>query len=104
MYSTTCEGEAPSLQPARMPALHSVLAAGGVVSGAGLDFVVLLVLDFEFAVGAVDLQIGRDVSDVVLAAEFGGYLIEGFAELVELVAYDDVLVYVLFVLFLINIL
>jgi hypothetical protein len=31
----------------------SVLAAGGVVSGASLDFVVLLVLDLEFAVGAV---------------------------------------------------
>lgn len=45
-----------------------VIGASGVVAGAGLDFVILFVLDFDLAVSAVLLGIGWRVSDVVLAA------------------------------------
>src|SRR6266498_1122428 len=66
-----------------------ILAASGIVSGARLDFVALLALDFQLAVASVEFGVGRRVADVVLAAQFGGDLIEGFSELVELVADVD---------------
>src|SRR5581483_11651861 len=67
----------------------SVVFLAGVVSGAGLHFVALLALDLNFAVGPVFLFVGGRVADVVLAAEFGGNLVKGFAQLVELVAHVD---------------
>src|ERR1700721_2117162 len=69
--------------------LWLVLFAAGVVSGAGLDFIALLVLDFKLAVGAVELGVGGGIADVVLAAQFGGDLVKSFSELVELVAHVD---------------
>src|ERR1700728_377045 len=75
---------APSLAPCRL-----VLFTAGVIAGAGLNFVALLVLDLKLAVGTVELGVRRGVADVVLAAQFGSDLIEGVAELVELVAHVD---------------
>ena len=69
--------------------LFLVLVAAGVVAGAGLDFVALLVLDLQLPIGAVLLGVGGGVADVVLAAEFGGDLVEGVPQLVELVADID---------------
>src|SRR5579871_859762 len=61
----------------------------GVITGAGLDLVVLLVLDLKLPVGAVELGVAGCVADVVLAAQFGRDLVKGVPELVELVAYID---------------
>src|SRR5579864_3612435 len=69
--------------------LPSVLCFTRVISGAGLDLIALLALDFDLAVGSVFLFVGGRVADVVLAAEFGGDLVEGFAQLVELIADVD---------------
>src|ERR1019366_8844031 len=60
---------------------HTILlrlrfARGGVVAGAGLNFVVLFGFDFQFAVAAVEFEIGRRITEVVLAAQFGGDLVE----------------------------
>jgi hypothetical protein len=45
----------PKVQKWRRPPLHDLLflVFAGVVAGAGLDFVALLVFDFQLAVGAV---------------------------------------------------
>src|SRR5512141_2075638 len=75
------------LQPRGRP--RSVLFLAGVVSGAGLYLVALLALDFHLTVGSVFLFVGGRVADVVLAAEFGGDLVKGLAQLVELVADID---------------
>lgn len=53
-----------------------VLAFASVVTGAGLDFVVLLVLDFQLAIRAVLLRVRGNVPDVVLAPELGRDLVE----------------------------
>src|SRR5580700_7358552 len=54
----------------------------GVVSGAGLDFIVFTVgADFDFAEGAVQRGIGWVVTNVVLAAQLVGNLIEALFQL-----------------------
>src|SRR5271166_5260299 len=61
-----------------------------VISRSGLNLVVLVVgVDFDFAERAVEFGVGRAIADVVLAAQFGGDLIEAFFELVELVSDFD---------------
>src|SRR6267378_7485192 len=62
----------------------------GVVTAARLDSVVRLPgLDLDFAERAVAVAVGRHVTSVVLAAEFLGNLVEGLAELFDLVADFD---------------
>src|SRR5271170_1864086 len=63
---------------------------GGVVAAASLDFVVgLFGFDFYFSKTAVAVGVCGRVSDVVLAAEFLGNLIEGLAEFFYFVADFD---------------
>src|SRR5580704_9038783 len=70
--------------------LHDlVFFASGVIARPGLDLVTLLVLDLQLAVAAVELGIGGGIADVVLAAQFSRDLVEGFPELIELVADID---------------
>src|ERR1700683_2860495 len=82
MYLTYASPNAVSLLRQRLPRRR-------IVSGAALDFVVLFGFDFKLAVGAVELGIGGSVAEVILAAEFGGDLVEGLAQFVELVANVD---------------
>jgi len=66
------------------------LVSDGVVTATGLDLVALLGAQLELAEGAVLNAVGRGIAEVVLAAEFASDLVEGFFELVELVAdFDD---------------
>ena len=58
----------------------------GVVTAAGLDFVSLLGVKLKLAERSILGGVGRCIAEVVLAAEFVGDLVEGFLELVELVA------------------
>jgi hypothetical protein len=48
-----------------------------VVSGAALHFVTFFGFDFQLAIAAIELGISRRVAQVVLAAQFGGDLVEG---------------------------
>src|SRR5580692_12451327 len=74
---------------ARSTLLRRGFARGGVVAGAALHSVALFGFHFEFAVAAVERGVGGCVAEVVLAAEFGGDLVEGFLQLVEFVADVD---------------
>src|SRR5580704_10251394 len=66
------------------------LPAGRIIAAAGLDLVLsLLGFDFYFAETAVASGIRWGVADVVLAAEFGGNVVECFTQLVDLVADVD---------------
>src|ERR1035437_9018484 len=56
--------------------LRQGLACGGIVSGAGLYFVILFGFNFQFTVSAVELGVSRRVAKVVLAAQFCGDLIK----------------------------
>ena len=49
----------------------------------------MLVLDLQLPIAPVELQVGGNVADVVLAAQFLGDLVERFTQLVELVADID---------------
>src|SRR5215469_16830965 len=73
------------------PGMHvpSLLVRRCVVPGSGLDFVVLFGLNLQLAIAPVLGSVGGCVSDVVLAAQFGGNLVEGFSQLVEFVADVD---------------
>src|SRR6202795_4199577 len=63
---------------------------GRVVTAARLDSIVRLPgLDLDFAERAVAVVVGRDVTSVVLAAEFLGNLVEGLAEFFDLIADFD---------------
>src|SRR4029077_18343312 len=66
-----------------------VFFTASIVSPSCLGLVTLLSLDFQLAVGAVALQIGRCIPDVVLAAQLSGDLVKGLAQLVELVSDID---------------
>src|SRR5580704_17535341 len=68
---------------------NSVLGVAGVVSGARLNLVALFALDLELAVAAVKLGVVGRVADVVLAAQFGGDLVESVSQLLEVVANID---------------
>ena len=61
----------------------------GVVAFAGLDFLALPAGDVEGAEGAVDLGVGGGVAGEVLGAELVLNLVEGFFELLAVVAYVD---------------
>src|SRR5580700_6872867 len=66
-----------------------VLRVACVVSRARLDLVVLLALDLELAVAAVQLGVVGSVANVVLAAQFSGDLVESIPQLLEVVANID---------------
>src|ERR1019366_6588521 len=68
---------------------NSVLFPPRVIPRPRLDFVVLLVLDLQLAVGPIELGIGRCIADVVLAAQFRRDLVEGLPQRIELVANVD---------------
>ena len=74
---------------ARAPNLVLILLPPRVIPRPRLDLIVLLILDLQLAVAAVELGIGRRIADVVLAAQFGRDLVEGFPQLVELVPHVD---------------
>src|ERR1700735_5338070 len=69
--------------------LRQGLACGGIVSGAGLYFVILFGFNFQFTVSAVELGVSRGVANVVLAAQFCGDLIKSLFQFVELIADVD---------------
>src|ERR1700734_1430140 len=69
--------------------LRQGLACGGIVSGAGLYFVILFGFNFQFTVSAVELGVSRGVANVVLAAQFCGDLIKSLFQFVELIAAND---------------
>ena len=74
----------------RVPLLAGVEGVGhGVVAFAGLDLLALLAGDVEGAEGAVDLGVGGGVAGEVLGAEFVLNLVEGFLELLAVVADVD---------------
>jgi hypothetical protein len=59
--------------------LRQRFPSGGIVPSARLNLVVLLALDFQFAVAAVEFGIDGRVSQVVLAAQFRRNLVEGLS-------------------------
>src|SRR5258708_33757675 len=69
--------------------LRQGLPRSGVVSSAGLDFVILFGLDFQLAISAILHRVGRGIAEVVLAAQFIGNLVEGLPHLVGFVAHGD---------------
>lgn len=69
--------------------LRKRLPRSGIVAGSSLNFVVLLVLNFDFAIAAVERGIGGRVADVVLTSQFGRDLVEGFFQFVEFVSHVD---------------
>src|SRR5579864_3415847 len=60
-----------------------------VITGASLNLVILLALDFELAVAAVQLAVRRSIANVVLAPKLVCDLVKSFLELLELVAHID---------------
>ena len=63
------------------------LPASRVIAAPGLDLVLsLLGFDLQFAEAAIASGIGWSVADVVLAAEFGGNVVEGLTQVIDLVA------------------
>src|SRR5580658_10993444 len=64
-------------------------AGGGVVAGARLNFIALFGFDFQFAVASILHAIGGGIAKVVLAAQFGGDLVKGLTQFVELVSHVD---------------
>src|SRR5882762_1718574 len=78
-------GEVP--MPRRASSILVMLR--GVVPGAGLNFIILLALDFQIAVGPILPGVRGCVTDVVLAAQLGSDLIECFPQLVHFIAHVD---------------
>src|SRR5271163_1257755 len=74
---------------ARSTLLRQRFPRGGVVAGAALHFVALFGLHFQVEVAAVEHRVRRSVAEVVLAAQFGGNLIERFFQFVEFVTHVD---------------
>src|SRR5712691_10894664 len=71
------------------PLLRQRLPGRRIVPSARLDLVILLALDFQLPVAAVQFGVEGRVAEVVLAAQLGGDLVEGLTQFVELVADVD---------------